>query len=169
MRVFVLLVEGFGAQRWLKSTSASHSSGIVDQLPYGYYRAADDDCTIEYSQDRKEWRVVRLMRLVARRLLGFDLLHAWRNRKGIFNADVVWTHTELENLATLLLFQLIPRACRPKIIAQSVWLYDRWGHFSGPNAGSIANCSRRPTCSAFCLRKTSRSRADCFQTNAWNS
>ena len=132
MRVFVLLVEGFGAQRWLKSTSASHSSGIVDQLPYGYYRAADDDCTIEYSQDRKEWRVVRLMRLVARRLLGFDLLHAWRNRKGIFNADVVWTHTELENLATLLLFQLIPRACRPKIIAQSVWLYDRWGHFSRP-------------------------------------
>jgi glycosyltransferase involved in cell wall biosynthesis len=72
------------------------------------------------------------MRFVGRRLLSFDLLQAWRNRKGILNADVVWTHTELEHLAVLLLFLTVPRACRPKLIAQSVWLYDRWQRFSRP-------------------------------------
>jgi hypothetical protein len=31
-----------------------------------------------------------------RRIVGFDLIHAWRNRKGLFAADIVWTHTELK-------------------------------------------------------------------------
>jgi glycosyltransferase involved in cell wall biosynthesis len=61
-----------------------------------------------------------------RRLLGFDLLHAWRNRRDLFDTDVVWTHTELEHLAVLTLWQIIPRCHRPKIIAQCVWLLDKW-------------------------------------------
>ena len=130
MNVFVHLAEEFGTRRWRKFTTASHSSGIVDRLPYGYYRAADDNCAIEYSENFDEWRAVRLGRLAARRLLGFDLLHAWRNRSGILDADVVWTHTELEHLAVVLLFLTVPRSRRPKLIAQSVWLYDRWRQFS---------------------------------------
>jgi glycosyltransferase involved in cell wall biosynthesis len=63
-------------------------------------------------------------------LLGFDLIHAWRNRSGIFNADVVWTHTESQHLAILLLLALRPQRRRPKIIAQSIWLFDRWPRFS---------------------------------------
>jgi glycosyltransferase involved in cell wall biosynthesis len=132
MNVFVHLAEEFGTRRWRKFTTASHSSGIVDRLPYGYYRAADDNCAIEYSENFDEWRAVRLGRLAARRLLGFDLLHAWRNRSGILDADVVWTHTELEHLAVVLLFLTVPRSRRPKLIAQSVWLYDRWRQFSAP-------------------------------------
>ena len=132
MHIFVHLVEDFGARRWAKNSDAATSSGIIDRLPYSYYRAADDNCTIQYSQDREEGRVLRLMRLVARRLLGFDLLHAWRNREGILGADVIWTHTELEHLAVLVLLLTVPRGCRPKLIAQSVWLYDRWSQFSWP-------------------------------------
>jgi glycosyltransferase involved in cell wall biosynthesis len=63
-------------------------------------------------------------------LLGFDFIHAWRNRSGIRNADVVWTHTESQHLAILLLLALRPRRRRPKIIAQSIWLFDRWPRFS---------------------------------------
>jgi glycosyltransferase involved in cell wall biosynthesis len=132
MKVFVHLAEEFGTRRWRKFTTASHSSGIVDRLPYGYYRAADENCSIEYSENFDEWRAVRLARLAARRLLGFDLLHAWRNRRGILDADIVWTHTELEHLAVVLLFLTVPRARRPKLIAQSVWMYDRWPQFSRP-------------------------------------
>jgi glycosyltransferase involved in cell wall biosynthesis len=132
LRVFVHLVEGFGARSWAQASDAARISGVVDHLPYGYYRAGDENCTIRYSEDRAEWHIIRLLRLSARRLLGFDLLHAWRNRRGIFDADVVWTHTELEHLAVLLLLKLVPRGCRPKLIAQSVWLYDRWNDFPRP-------------------------------------
>jgi glycosyltransferase involved in cell wall biosynthesis len=65
-------------------------------------------------------------------VLGFDFVHAWRNRRGIRSADVVWTHTESQYLAVLLLLQARPRAERPKIIAQSVWLFDHWHRLLPP-------------------------------------
>ena len=72
------------------------------------------------------------MRLGIRALLGFDFVHAWRNRRGIGRAEVVWTHTESQYLAVLLLFQARRRTRRPKLIAQSVWLFDRWDRLSRP-------------------------------------
>jgi len=65
-------------------------------------------------------------------MIGFDLIHAWRNRSGLFGADIVWTHTEIENLAVLLLFWLCYWGPRPKVIANCVWLFDRWSTLSWP-------------------------------------
>jgi glycosyltransferase involved in cell wall biosynthesis len=64
-------------------------------------------------------------------LLGFDLVHAWRNRENLRSADVVWTHTEREHLAAALLF-LAARRPAPKLIAQCVWLFDKWNRLSMP-------------------------------------
>jgi glycosyltransferase involved in cell wall biosynthesis len=85
---------------------------------------------VEYSQDRDEGQLVRLGRVALRKLLGFDLIHVCRNRRGIFEADVVWTHTELENLGVLALFRLLGRRRRPKLVANCVWLFDRWSQLS---------------------------------------
>jgi len=132
IKVFVHLVHGFGAQRWSEAWAKGKMPGILDKLPYGYYHAADDQYNIEYSEDAPENRVTRFIRLALRRALGFDLLHAWRNRLGLREADIVWTHTELEHLGVLFLWRLTKPESRPKLIAQSVWLYDRWNDFSAP-------------------------------------
>jgi glycosyltransferase involved in cell wall biosynthesis len=100
--------------------------GINEAMPYGYHHANDEGCIVAYSEDAAESRFLRLMRMSLRRLLGFDLIHAWRNRRGLHDADVVWTHTELESLAALALMRLGRPASHPRVIAQSVWLFGRW-------------------------------------------
>ena len=101
MRVFVFLGHGFGARQWTERWSNGEIPGLNERLPYGYHHAAGKDCIVEYSEDANENRLTELARRGMRRLLGCDLVHAWRNRKALFAADVVWTHTELEHLAVL--------------------------------------------------------------------
>jgi glycosyltransferase involved in cell wall biosynthesis len=132
IKVFVHLVHGFGVNRWSEAWAKGEMPGILDKLPYGYYHAADDQYEIHYSEDVNESWVTRFIRLALRRALGFDLLHAWRNRVGLHEADIVWTHTELEHLAALCLWRLTNPVSRPRLIAQSVWLYDRWSEYSPP-------------------------------------
>jgi hypothetical protein len=132
IRVFVHLAHGFGASQWEAKWKRSEIIGINDRLPYGYFWAREDRCLVEYSEDKEEWLVGKLVRLGIRALLGFDFVHAWRNRRGIGRAEVVWTHTESQYLAVLLLFQARRRTRRPKLIAQSVWLFDRWDRLSRP-------------------------------------
>jgi glycosyltransferase involved in cell wall biosynthesis len=126
IRVFVHLSVPYGAKRWQDSFKNGKLIGINDRLPYGYYRAAEDGCQIVYSEDKKENRLDRSFRLWMKSIFGVDIVHAWRNRKGIYDSDIVWTHTELQYIAVLLLFQILFWKSRPKLIAQSVWLYDRW-------------------------------------------
>ena len=130
--MFVFLAHGFGGQRWTERWTKGDISGFHERLPYGYYHAANKDCAVEYSQDTHENRLTELARRSVRRLLGFDLVHAWRNRKALFEAEVVWTHTELEYLAVLTLWQCRRRDRRPKLIAENVWLFDKWQRFSAP-------------------------------------
>jgi glycosyltransferase involved in cell wall biosynthesis len=130
MRVFVHLARGFDAREWQKNFEANQVLGINERLPYGYYRASEMGCSVEYSQDDPETIIGKLFRLGVRAITGFDLLHAWRNFGGIRNAEVVWTHTESQYLAILLLFQMFPRGHRPKLIGQTIWLFDRWSEFS---------------------------------------
>ena len=68
----------------------------------------------------RRWRIALAGRL------GFDLVHAWRNRKLLFAADAVWTHTEVEHLAVAFLQRLVPRYRRTHVLAQTIWLWDRW-------------------------------------------
>ena len=44
----------------------------------------------------------------------------------IFRSEVVWTHTELQFLAVATL--LMMRRNGPRLIGQSVWLFDSWPH-----------------------------------------
>jgi glycosyltransferase involved in cell wall biosynthesis len=129
-RVFVFLGEGFGASRWRSQWNNGNVPGICDQLPYGYFHAANESWSVTYSEDREESRPFQLLRRALRKVLGFDLIHAWHNRETLSTSDVVWTHTEREYLAALCLWRLRPPKARPKLIAQSVWLFDRWRRFS---------------------------------------
>lgn len=130
IRVFVHLARGFGARQWSAKWQRGEIVGLNDRLPYGYFWAAEDGCAIEYSEDKKEGALGKLLRFSVRLVLGFDFVHAWRNRRGILNTEVVWTHTESQHLAVLLLFRLVAPAQRPKLVAQSIWLFDRWQSLS---------------------------------------
>jgi beta-glucanase (GH16 family)/glycosyltransferase involved in cell wall biosynthesis len=138
VRVFVHLARGFGAAQWRAKWERGEIIGLNDPLPYGYFHAAEHGCAVVYSEDRPETPVGRLFRLGLRALLGFDLVHAWRNRRGIRNAEIVWTHTESQHLAVLLLLRGCPRSRRPKVIAQSVWLFDAWPRLSRLKRGFYA-------------------------------
>jgi hypothetical protein len=126
IRVFVHLAHGFGAEQWAAKWDRGDIVGLNDRLPYGYFHAAEHGCTVEYSQDAREGFFGRILRLGLRVLLGFDFVHAWHNRRGIRGAEVVWTHTESQHLAVLLLLRGYRGPQRPKVIAQSVWLFDSW-------------------------------------------
>jgi glycosyltransferase involved in cell wall biosynthesis len=132
VRVFVHLAYGFDDEQWTRRWHDGTLVGINEPKPYGYHRAAADGCEVSYSHDHPEAKLARLARLGLRALLGFDLVHALRNRIGIMGADAVWTHTESQNLSVLavLRFETWRRAQpRPVVIAQCVWLFDRLARF----------------------------------------
>lgn len=133
MQVFVHLAYGFGARRWNANFRAGRLAGINEPYAYGYHRANQHGCQVVYSEDHLECAPMRYFRLCLRVLLKFDLVHAWRNRRGICSADVVWTHTESQHAAILLLFLMMRGERRPKLIAQSVWLFDRWSKMNVAN------------------------------------
>jgi glycosyltransferase involved in cell wall biosynthesis len=144
LRVFVLLAHSFGAQRWKERWAKGEFVGTQEQLPYGYFHCAGDNCEVQYSEDAPESRPTQFVRLCLRRLLGFDLIHAWRNRERIKGADVVWTHTELEHLAVMLLFRFgLARERRPRLIAQNIWLFGRWSEFWPPKRWLYRQLLRR--------------------------
>jgi glycosyltransferase involved in cell wall biosynthesis len=123
LSVFVHLSYGLDAEKWREK----YEAGLVpDEVPYGYHHAENRSYLIRFSSDKPENKVMNICRRAVSRILGFDVIHAWRNRKGIFNCDVIWTHTEREHLAVALLMMMLPRRKRPRLIAQSIWLFDDW-------------------------------------------
>ncbi|MCM2495223.1 glycosyltransferase family 1 protein [Burkholderia glumae] len=97
---------------------------------YGYHHAESDEFAMHYSRDARESRLVSLARRALKAALGFDAIHAWRNREALLAADVIWTHTEQEHLAAALVLKLAgARGTRALLLAQSVWLLDRWPRF----------------------------------------
>jgi glycosyltransferase involved in cell wall biosynthesis len=123
---FVLVARGFGGDAWNERWRNGQLLGLNEPYAYGYRHAEDAGLRVIYSEDRPEGAVGRILRLGWRWLLGFDLVHAWRNRRAFFAADAVWTHTESQSLAAAALCLLFPWRKRPKLILQSVWLMDRW-------------------------------------------
>jgi glycosyltransferase involved in cell wall biosynthesis len=129
LRVFVHLANGMDARRWNERWRSGSLIGVNEPYPYGYHHAGSEDVEISFSHDAvDEGPASKLLRLGIRAALGFDLLHAWRNREAILNSDVVWTHTESQHLSVLLLRRLRRRATArpPAVIAQSVWIFDSW-------------------------------------------
>ena len=93
---------------------------------YGYHHAESEAMALSYSQDHPEGRVLRAIRRGLKALLGCDLIHTFRNRAALLEADVIWTHTEREYLSAALLLMLKRGPRKPFLLAQSVWLLDIW-------------------------------------------
>jgi glycosyltransferase involved in cell wall biosynthesis len=97
---------------------------------YGYHHAESDEFKLTYSQDARENRIASLARRALKAALGFDVAHAWRNRASLLNTDVIWTHTEQEHLAAALVLKFAgAHGKRPLLLAQSVWLFDKWSAY----------------------------------------
>lgn len=126
IRVFVHLARGFGAEQWRERWKRGEIIGLNECLPYGFFWAREEGCQVEYSEDQREGPFAAAVRVTVRLLLGFDFVHAWRNRGGIYAAEIVWTGTESQYLAVLLLLRGNRRRDQPKVIAQNVWLLDSW-------------------------------------------
>ena len=135
MKIFVQLPEYYCENRWAVTRDNGKLVGVNEYCAYGYHLVNCDHATVTYSTFYEENIVQKVMRLGCRVLTGCDILHAWRNRKGILGADVVWTHTESHSLAVAFLCILLRRADAPKIVGQSVWLFDRWDKMSGIRKG----------------------------------
>lgn len=125
VKVFVMLAHGFDARLWEERWHRDEVLGVNERSPYGYHHANDMGAVVSFSQDAEEGMIGKFVRLAFRVLLGYDLIHAFRNLKGLRDSDVIWTHTESQSLAVLTLFPLLG-AKRPKLVSQSVWLIDRW-------------------------------------------
>lgn len=131
IEVFVHLAAGHDATAWAQKWRNGSLIGINDESPYGYARANGMGCRVTFSTNGRTGPAGRLLRLLLRGLLGFDYVHARRNRDAIMKADVVWTHTESQYLAVAMLLFLSGRnGRRPRLIGQSVWLFDRWERLS---------------------------------------
>lgn len=128
---FVLLARGFGGSSWNRRFKEGKIIGLNEEYAYGYHHAEKHGVNVRYSEDEPEGVLGKLLRFGFRVLLGFDLVHAWRNREAFFAADVVWTHTESQSLAAAALCRLYPQRKAPKLLLQTVWLCDRWEGF-GP-------------------------------------
>jgi glycosyltransferase involved in cell wall biosynthesis len=125
LRIHVHLAAVLDVSEWRRQ----YQNGLVpDVTPYGFHHAESMGCQVTHSECRRR----SLTQRVLNKLLGFDILHAWRNRAKIAAADIVWTMTENEYLAVLGLRYLAPGMARPKLIAQSVWLFDVWDRLTWP-------------------------------------
>ncbi|MET0781284.1 MAG: glycosyltransferase [Microbacterium sp.] len=138
-RIAIIVRFGLDPRQWAQR----HARGeLVDQTPYAYHHA-EEWFAVDWSQDHAEGRAARWWRTAVRRLLGFDFVHVWRNRRIIEQADAIWTHTEREHLAVALLKALGPRRYRAVSIAQSVWLWDLWPNMSGLRSSLFRRLLRR--------------------------
>lgn len=121
--VLVMLPHGLDVRHWRRRF---HQGDVLDETPYGY-GAAGDAFDLRWSVDHRETRFARLARRAIVHAVGADLVHVWRNRALFRGTDVVWTHTEDEHLAIGLLRN---RLGEFRLLAQTVWLWDRWPHLT---------------------------------------
>lgn len=125
LSVYIHLDHGRSPETW---ADAYKKGKVFEEAPYGYHWA-QPWVTIGYSLDGKESKIIRVARRGLKHILGFDLIHAFRNRRCADSADVIWTHTEAEYLADALLMK-IGLMKRAPLIGQSVWLWDKWLRWS---------------------------------------
>lgn len=130
LKVFAHLAENKDAERWRARWLAGTLVGVNDESPYGYARANEQGCRVSFSKAGREALPSKIARYGLRFILGFDLLHAWRQRKELAEADVIWTHTESQYLAVAAVAKLT--GIKTPIIGQTVWLFDHWFHLSWP-------------------------------------
>lgn len=129
-RAFVLLPGFVDITDWRDKFRAGKEP---DLSPYGYHHAERFGYEVVFSgKSSSTTKLADLIARIAERAFGFDFMHVWQNAEAIKSSrpDVVWTHTENEFLGVLLMRRLGVIGKVP-VIAQSVWLVDRWSQLSG--------------------------------------
>lgn len=128
VRIFVLLASDLDAEAYRRRWEAGQEP---DASPYGFHWAESYGGEVRFSRKRDRRGVVSdLIGRGLQRLSGFDILHAFHNRRAMSRADILWTMTEQEALAICLLIRLrlMPRV---PLIGATVWMVHRWDEF-GP-------------------------------------
>ena len=127
IKVFVHLAHGETPAVWQALADKGKLIGFNDDMPYGYHRAEKMGCEVVYSSQGTKSRLINFVRLGLRVVLGFDLLHAWYNRKEALASDIIWTHTEAQLLGMCAILSLRgKKKPRPKVLGNSVWFMDIW-------------------------------------------
>jgi glycosyltransferase involved in cell wall biosynthesis len=124
MKVFLHSRVGLGARQVL----ADFANGKAhNPRPYGFEAAETLGVQMDYSEDAGAESAALKLRLreLSWKYLGFDVVHAWDNRKAMREADAVWTVLEWEWLPVSLLQKLRILPKRP-IVGNSVWLMNYW-------------------------------------------
>lgn len=92
---------------------------------------------LTYSVDEPETFVGNFFRRALIKLLGFDIVHAYHNRRLITSADIVWTMEEVQFLAVCALPFVVPGTRRVRLIGQTVWLFNKWKTFSSTRCAML--------------------------------
>lgn len=132
IKVFVQLAHGTDAHDWQQRLADGRVIGVNESSPYGYRLAEQWGCEVRFSRSKDESAAMRFVRRSLRRLFGFDALHAARNWRAMRECDVVWTHTECQTLSVLLMRRWQRAAHSPRVIGQSIWLFDDWHRLAWP-------------------------------------
>jgi glycosyltransferase involved in cell wall biosynthesis len=137
---FVHLKHGLDVARYREQYRRGE---VPDETPYGFHHAESMGWEVQFSEDHEESSLVRFVRRALLRVLGFDLVHAFRNRRAIAGADIVWTMEEIQFLAVCALPWVAWGMRRPRLIAQTVWLWNRWEQYSGLRRAMLRRLLRR--------------------------
>lgn len=127
-KVFVHLAQNKDARIWESKFYSGSLVGVNDKTPYGYGRAEQYGFSIEFSKIGDTGFISNVARIFLRVVLGFDFIHAWRNRQAMRGADVIWTHTESQYLAVAAVQMMM--GSNVPVIGQSVWIFDQWPRLS---------------------------------------
>ena len=76
---------------------------------------------------------------VLRRVLGMNLGHVLNNADLINEADIVWTVMEQGYLGVLFAAKIGMLKRLPKMIGQTIWLFDNWARYSSPRRAFYKN------------------------------
>lgn len=123
LRAFVHVAHGLDAGEYRRR---SERGEVPDASPYGFHHAEERGVEVLFSRDSREGALGRFHRRAWMKLFGFDVVHAWRNRKKMLAADVIWTMEERQYLAALFVQRILRPHAPPNVIAQTVWLFNSW-------------------------------------------
>lgn len=124
MKIFVLHARHLDVAAW----QVQYALGLrPDLTPYGYHHAADAQHQLVHSRRSGPAWLRLLVDGLTRTLTGLDFFHVLCNLPRILKErpDIIWTHTEYEWMPWLQLSRWL-RLRRIPVIAQSVWMADRW-------------------------------------------
>jgi hypothetical protein len=100
-RAYVALYHSIDATKWKQQYE--EGGPPADKTPYGFHLAEEQGFDVIFARDAPR-RAKGGFSSSVMRLLGFDVMHAWTNRRRIAKADIVWTITEGERFAIAFLF-----------------------------------------------------------------